>query len=234
MDSKLKANIVSLKKAYPQVMPEQMKIHDLITKVFPAKLKQQIVVRNESFTGNNGNVIRRVSLYSKSSSYLSRRLPEDMYLSFGGRFILGEFVIDEMRLLEHPMIKEDDIETDMTFYYDGQNLANWLYNVTEDAAEQEQHLTGEIASWNEYLDWKRQLAELRIRGLKYIGYKFDVENRELIFLTVAEGKENFDEFRKYLRRNEVSAFQTIILMIDGVLSLTEIIRMVRIMMMVSL
>ena len=206
LDSKLKANIVSLKKAYPQVMPEQMKIHDLITKVFPAKLKQQIVVRNESFTGNNGNVIRRVSLYSKSSSYLSRRLPEDMYLSFGGRFILGEFVIDEMRLLEHPMIKEDDIETDMTFYYDGQNLANWLYNVTEDAAEQEQHLTGEIASWNEYLDWKRQLAELRIRGLKYIGYKFDVENRELIFLTVAEGKENFDEFRKYLRRNEVSAF----------------------------
>lgn len=80
-------------------MPEQMKIHDLITKVFPAKLKQQIVVRNESFTGNNGNIIRRVSLYSKSSSYLSRRLPEDMYLSFGGRFILGEFVIDEMRLL---------------------------------------------------------------------------------------------------------------------------------------
>lgn len=153
LDSKLKANIASLKKAYPQVMPEQMKIHDLITKVFPAKLKQQIVVRNESFTGNNGNVIRRVSLYSKSSSYLSRRLPEDMYLSFGGRFILGEFVIDEMRLLEHPMIKEDDIETDMTFYYDGQNLANWLYNVTEDAAEQEQHLTGEIASWNEYLDW---------------------------------------------------------------------------------
>lgn len=206
LDSKLKANIVSLKKAYPQVMPEQMKIHDLIMKVFPAKLKQQIVVRNESFIGNNGNVIRRVSLYSKSSSYLSRRLPEDMYLSFGGRFILGEFVIDEMRLLEHPMIKEDDIETDMTFYYDGQNLANWLYNVTEDAAEQEQHLTGEIASWNEYLDWKKQLAELRIRGLKYIGYKFDVENRELIFLTVAEGKENFDEFRKYLRRNEVSAF----------------------------
>ena len=28
----------------------------------------------------------------------------------------------------------------------------------------------------------------------------------MIFLTVAEGKENFDEFRKYLRRNEVSAF----------------------------
>ena len=42
LDSKLKANIASLKKAYPQVMPEQMKIHDLITNVFPAKLKQQI------------------------------------------------------------------------------------------------------------------------------------------------------------------------------------------------
>ncbi len=106
--------------------------------------------------------------------------------------------------------------------------------MTEDAAEQEQHLTGEIASWNEYLDWKRQLAELRIRGLKYIGYKFDVENRELIFLTVAEGKENFDEFRNIYDGMRYRLFQTIILMIDGVLSLTEIIRMVRIMMMVSL
>ena len=206
MDSKLKINIASLKKAYPQVMPEQMRFHYFIKKVFPEKLKQEIVVRNESFVGNSGNVIRRISLYSKSSSYLSKRLPEDMYLSFGGRFIQGEFVIEEMRLLEHPIIKEDDIETDMTFYYDGQNLPNWLYNVTEHAAEQEQQLTGEIASWNEYLDWKRQLAELRIRGLKYVGYRFDVENREVVFLTVADGKENFDEFRKCLRRNEVSAF----------------------------
>lgn len=206
LDSKLKTNIASLKKEYPQVMPEQMKIHDLITKIFPAKLTQQIVVRNESFTGNNGNVIRRVSLYNTRSSYLSKRLPEDMYLSFGGRFIQGEFVVDEMRLLEHPMIKKDDIKTNMTFYYDGKNLPNWFYNITENAAEQKQQLTGEVAAWNEYLDWKRQLAELRIRGLKYIGYKFDVKNRELIFLTVAKGKEDFDEFRGYLRRNEVSAF----------------------------
>ena len=149
LESKLKANISSVKKTYPQVMSEQMKFHDLITKIFPSSLKQQIVVRNESFTGNNGNVIRRVSIYSKSSSYLSRRLPEDTFLSFGGKFVLGEFVIDEMRILEHPILKEDDIETEMTFYYDGQNLPNWLYNVTENAAEHEQHMTGEIASWNE-------------------------------------------------------------------------------------
>ena len=206
LESKLKANISSVKKTYPQVMSEQMKFHDLITKIFPSSLKQQIVVRNESFTGNNGNVIRRVSIYSKSSSYLSRRLPEDTFLSFGGKFVLGEFVIDEMRILEHPILKEDDIETEMTFYYDGQNLPNWLYNVTENAAEHEQHMTGEIASWNEYLDWKRQLAELRIRGLKYIGFRFDVENREMTFLVVSEGKEYFDEFRRFLRRNEVSAF----------------------------
>lgn len=206
LDSKLLANIVSLKKAYPQVMSEQMNFHEFITKIFPSKLKQQVVVRNESFTGNNGNVIRRVSLYSKSSSYLLRRLPLNMYLSFGGKLIQGELVIDEMRLLEYPMIKKDDIQTDMTFYYDGQNLPNWFYDVTENIAKREQHLTGEIASWNKYLDWKRQLAELRIRGLKYIGYRFDIENREMIFLVVAEGRENLDEFRRYLRRNEVSAF----------------------------
>lgn len=206
IDYKLKANIISLKKIYPQVMPEMMKLRDLVTKVFPAQLEQKIIVRNESFIGNNGNVVRRLEFYSKSSSYLTRRMPEDMFLAFGGKLVLGEFVIDQMRIIEHPIMKEDDIETNMTFYYDGQNLPNWFYGITEYAAEQEKRLTGEIASWNKYLDWKRQLAELRIRGLKYIGFKFDVENREMTFLVIAEGKEMFDEFRRFLRRNEISVF----------------------------
>lgn len=206
LEPKLRANVASLKKSHPQVMPEQMRFHELVTKVFPSQLKQQIVARNESFLTDKGFVLRRVRIYSTSSSYLSKRLPENTYLSFGGKIIKGELIIDEMHILEHPIMKEDDVATEMTFFYDGPNRQSWFYSITENVAEHAQKLTGEIASWSEYLDWKRQLAELRIRGLKYIGFKFNVEEREMTFLAVADGKENFDEFRRFLRRNEVSIF----------------------------
>lgn len=206
IDGKLKTNFNSVRTAYPQLATEQMSINDLITKVFPGNMKQTIVVRNETFMGNQGNPIRRVEIYNKNSSYLKHRLPAGVYLSFGGRVTNGEFYVTEIRLWENPILKEDDTEADAIFLYDGPNHTNWLYDVTAKVAEHAEQLEGELADWNDYLDWKRQLAELRIRGMKYIGFRLDVEEREVTFLVVTEGKPAFDEFRKYLRRNEVSVF----------------------------
>ena len=206
IDGKLRTNFNSIQTAYPQLATEQMSINDLITKVFPGNLKQKIVVRNETFMGNQGNPIRRVEIYNKNSSYLKHRLPSGVYLSFGGRLAYGEFYVTEIRLWENPIFKEDDTEADVVFLYDGPNHSNWLYDVTARTAEHAERLEGELSDWNDYLDWKRQLAELRIRGMKYIGFRLDVEEREVTFLVVTEGKPAFDEFRKYLRRNEVSVF----------------------------
>jgi hypothetical protein len=84
IDEKLKTNFNSVRTAYPQLATEQMSINDLITKVFPGNMKQKVVVRNETFMGNQDNPIRRVEIYNKNSSYLKhmgfaldwRELPE--------------------------------------------------------------------------------------------------------------------------------------------------------------
>lgn len=183
-----------------------MDVNQFIKKVFPSGIPQLVVIRNESFMGINGYIVRKAEIYSKSSSYLKKYLPDGTFLSFGGRLKSGEFVIEEIRIWENPIFKADDTIEKLSFLYDGQNKSNWLYNVTETEAVNSQKLKGELADWNAYLDWKRQLAELRIRGIKYIGFKVNTEDREMTFLAIADGKDSFDDFRRYLRRNEVSIF----------------------------
>ena len=206
LSAKIKSDIDNIRKSYPQIIPENMSFNQFVKKIFPAKMTQRIVARNMSYIGNNGYKISYAEIYNKNSSYLKNKLPDDTYLSFRGRLKSGEFVIESVHVIENPVQKMDDTVTTMKFLYDGPKHSNWLYDITNDIAEQPQKLTGEIANWNEYLDWKRQLAELKIRGLKYIAYDFNIDEREMFFLAVADGKESFDEFRKFLRRNEVSIF----------------------------
>lgn len=205
IDSRLQTNFNSVRAVYPTLAKDTDTVMDLIKKVFPSNLNQNVVIRNETFMGING-LIRRVEIYNKNSSYLSHRLPGGVYLSFGGKVSYGEFYVSELRLVENPILKEDDTEVSLPFVYDGPNHQNWLYELTASEAKNVLKIEGELGDWNDYIDWKRQLAELRIRGMKYISYRFDVDAREMTFLVVTEGKNNFDEFRRYLRRNEVSIF----------------------------
>lgn len=206
MDVKLVTNYNNLRKAYPGIATDQMSVNQFIKKVFPSGIEQDVVLRNVSFVSSSGYTIRSVEVYNKGSSYLKKYLPQDTFLSFVGKVVKGEFIVQELRILEHPIIKVDDTEVGLSFVYDGPSKANWLYNVTNEAAEDPEKIEGELADWNAYLNWKRQLAELRIRGVKYIGFKIDIENREMTLLAVNENRESFGEFRKYLRRNEVSIF----------------------------
>lgn len=206
IEGKLAANYSSIRKAYPGIATDQMDINQFIRKVFPSGIMQSVVVRNESYMSNYGYIIKSAEIYNKNSSYLKKYMPENTYLSFGGKIIRGEFVIQEIRIWENPLLKDEDTEADLVFVYDGPNHSNWLYSVTEKAIVKSDSLEGELADWNSYLDWKKQLAELRIKGVKYIGFKINIEDREITFLAVTDGKDAFDDFRKYLRRNEVSVF----------------------------
>ena len=150
IDARLLTNYNSVRALYPMLAKDSDTVMDLIKKIFPSNLNQNVVIRNESFMGNNG-LIRRVEIYNKNSSYLSHRLPAGVYLSFGGRVSNGEFYIGEMRLLENPILKEDDTEVSLPFAYDGPNHQNWLYEVTASSAKNSKKIEGELGYFNDYL-----------------------------------------------------------------------------------
>lgn len=207
-DAKLMASFAHLLVEYPP-LGSFHDINDFIKKIFPSNIDQQIIVKNVSYVGINGHVIKRVEIYNKNSGFLKKRLPEDTYIAFAGKLTGGELVIDEMRVIQNPVMKRDDSENTYVFLYDGPNHPNALWDKAQGAAEHPEDLKGELADWSAYLDWKRQLAEMRIQGIKYIGVKFDIENRQMSILAVTEGEENYRKFKKALRRNEVSAFSNV-------------------------
>lgn len=208
VDPKLMASLAHLLVEYPS-LGSFHDINDFVRKIFPSNIDQHVIVRNVSYVGINGHVIKRVEIYNKNSSFIKMRLPEDTYIAFAGKLTGGEFVIDEMRVIQNPVMKKDDSEELYVFLYDGPNHPNALWNKAVGAAERPENLKGELADWSAYLDWKRQLAEMRIQGIKYIGVRFNVDDRQMSLLAVTEGEEAFKKFRKALRRNEVSAFSNV-------------------------
>ncbi len=184
----------------------ETKINKLIKNVFPSKIDQQCVVRNASFLGNEGQIRRRAEIYNKSSNFLNNHLPNNVNLIFGGKLVSGELEIDEIRVLQDPELKTDDLVRKLVFYYDGPNKLNTLWDLTNNPATQQKVITGELADWRDYLSWKKRLSELRIQGLKYIGIRINVDERNMSFLVVSKNEEEFNKFRSVLRRNEVAAF----------------------------
>lgn len=204
----LRDDFEKLQKDYPGLAPEGLTIQTLISKAFPTKIKQTCVVRNSSVTGDNGVLLRRVDIYNLSSSYVNTRLDPEQRLLFSGKLVRSDLVITGVKVIDNPVFKSSDIKKGLTFYYDTdtRDKTNWLYSVTETPSEEPKNRSDEIVAWGEYLDWKRQLAELRVHGLKYIGFKVDPYNQEMMFLVVSEGEDGLDDLKKALRRNDVSAF----------------------------
>ncbi len=206
-DIKLKNAFERLKAEYPQVSLPGETFDSFIQKIFPNKLQQDCVIKNQSFKNEEkGHVVRRVAIYNSNSSYLKKRLPEGKYVVFYGRPKDGEFIIDDIKLIENPKRKPDDHAGKYSFLYDGPKHSNALWDITEEAAQNVELIGYEIAQWNDYLDWKKQISEMRIKGIKYISVKVDLNEKQISFLTVAPSKEEFEEFKVALFRNEMSVF----------------------------
>ena len=205
LDKRLAGSFERIKVQYPAVAQDNKKLDNFITKIFPAR-KQHCVIRNLSTLNDEGHVVRRAFIYNKNSSYQKRVFGEKRYVVFFGRPKEGEFIIDDIKIMENIITKPDDYEDVYEIFYDGKRHNNCIWNITENESLAGKIINSDISSWSDYLEWKKHLAELRIRGIKYIAVKVDLNSRIMSFLTVAPNKEVFSEFKKALYRNEMSVF----------------------------
>lgn len=175
-------------------------------RVFPSNALQNLVVINESSTGEQG-LRQRCRLYNKDSSFLNDCLAENTYIVFDGNVRHGQFYPEGMQIWENPVSEEDEQVRAVQIRYGNprREADNWLVGVTSEAAKRNNKLTENLTAWKEYLDWKEQLANLRIQGIKYIGVRFDFSEMEMAFLAVCEA-DDFSRFRKVLRSDDISAF----------------------------
>jgi len=203
--TKTKNNLSNIRNEYPSIATDRMSVFDFMMKVCGSGVERSCLVRNTSLMWK-GTLVKKVEFCVKDSQYLKTRMPAGIYISFSGKISNGEFVVDEMRVIEDPSDSEGWKRQNLKFAYDGEKHSNWFYNITSAPAEPSKKLSGELALWNEYLDWKRQLSEYKIKGVKYIAFNIDIEERKMTALAVSEGPELDKEFRKFLSRNEISIF----------------------------
>lgn len=70
-------------------------------------------------------------------------------------------------------------------------------------------MSGELKEWNDYLVWKQKLIEMRISGIKYLGFRLEeVEDDfpEISFLAVVPSKEERRKAERILRAGDLKVY----------------------------
>lgn len=193
---------------YPSLIKNPRKPAVFIQNVLAANVSQSLVIHNLSFQNSYGSITRKVSLYSTSSNFGSSVLDKNQYFLFTGKVSKGDFIIENVRTVENPIVKDSDFEKQLTIYYtkDDTRHPNALYDYTNTIAVESDELKGQLKDWYDYLDWKRKLSEAKIKGIKYLAAHADIENRQMNFLAVAPDKESWQDYRKILRREDLSVY----------------------------
>jgi len=208
----LKRSERELLKAHPKEfgrLPEESRLETLLSEIFPDGMQKSVYIRNLSFDRTDGSEVRvlglRPEIYDGDS--LSLLLPEGHSLLFKGHLGGKTFVVDSIfetadteRLdyeVECTVIqREDPAGVPYNFLYDLQSQTQSLARYTEE----------NLTQWQEYLDWKEEVAKRQIRGCKYFRVTVDEEKNRLVFWLICENKEQFQGFKRYLRR-DVQAFE---------------------------
>lgn len=222
--NKLKESIKNIKKQIPKLFDEETSDEEnlkyLIKEVFREDYNNTFYFTNASYTiidekkNNKERNIRRLYLRPQKGMFLQERMPNNLTLSFRGYISTGFFVINEICVVgEYDGKKDNELEINVIPYHTnipkghrGEYL-NELINKTESIRE---HLNINLENWQEYLSWREELVKIRLVGIKYLKcyYRYDDKNdlHEIVFFLVAPSKEDFDDFRKYLKRENIKIF----------------------------
>lgn len=66
-----------------------------------------------------------------------------------------------------------------------------------------------LQPWQDYINWKRTIAEKNTHGAKYYNFEFNKKNEHITFSLVFENEEDMQKARRYLKR-DVYAYNNVI------------------------
>lgn len=209
--SKINRAMDRLKKRFPDDIPENIDINKLLEYVFPSNLKYHCIFANLSYTNSNQILIRRVSFYP-TMNFSKLKFLNDQRLRFSGNLKKGEFVADDIDVInDNTVASGASNDFEVTFYIgaDGKNKTNFLTEFTEKQDSASKVRSNDIQEWSNYLEWKNKLAKLRIKALKYIGFNFDLSDKKMTFLAILKEGDNIHDLAKAFRSSDSSVYSNI-------------------------
>ena len=201
-----------LLRAYPKEfgrLEEGSRLDDLLAGVFPDGMQKTVYIRNLSFTQDSGYEVRVLGLRPKiyKGDFLSMLLPEGHSLLFKGHIRGKTFVVDGIYETTDTECLDYEVECTVIQREDPQGVVyNFLYDVQNQAQSLARYTEENLVRWQEYLDWKQEVAKRQIYGCKYFQVTVDEEKNRLVFWLVCESEEYFRGFKRYLH-GDVQAFE---------------------------
>lgn len=202
----------NLVRMFPDIaaIPSDNKPETILRSTFPDGMKSRIFIRNLTFEGASGNDYKVLALRPELTTgcYLSSMLKPGCSLIFKGRVRGKEFVVDSIYDTTDTEQLEYEASCVATVYRDPKNVGanNFLYDALEEMASITKHTSARLDEWEEYLCWKKAVAQQQIAGCKYYDVSYDEERGNLVFELVSESKEAFQAFRRHLRSRDILAF----------------------------
>lgn len=100
-----------------------------------------------------------------------------------------------------------EVETDIVNYADTKKIQKpFIFELLGQMVSVARHTNHRLTQYEEYLDWQEKIANMQIKGCKYIGVDVNPETKQLEFHLIFKNKEEFEEKSRFLRRSELKAY----------------------------
>lgn len=187
----------------------------IMEKVFPDKTLGTYIVSNFQYFEND-HPVRAITLRTKNSDYIFKTLKKKRQLCIKGVLRKtqngGELVIRSIELVSSRNKQKNEEEYDLRIYHNApEPKGNCLYDILANIISLPELTNQNLLLWREYLEWKRKLSELRIKGAKYCAVRLEENEVDKIyflrFLLAFPNKKEAEHFRRALRREKMSVFE---------------------------
>jgi possible helicase len=204
--NRLKTSQINLLKKFPKLyeLPSETLMQNILDGVFTEGFQKQMYIRNLTFTHKNGYDIKVLGIRPERTpgDFLEDYLPNNVSLLFKGHIAGKEFRVDSVYEVMDTEQLDFEVDVNATPYRTPDKIRmNFLYDILANAGSLTQYTEEKLEKWNQYLDWKKELANRQIYGCKFFKIGFDENKMRLNFWLVFENQDIFKAFKKYLSRD---------------------------------
>ncbi|MCR5620382.1 MAG: AAA family ATPase [Treponema sp.] len=171
----------------------------MLQEIFPAGFTKRFFLRN--MTASSERIAFGLRPVRTEGDFCERYLAENETLLFLGHYHIGTCYIDSIQIVQETSQQdyEDKLELsisarpvpDKPEFLDA--IAK-LKSLKEDAIKK-------LGEWQDYLRWRREIANKQIHGAKYFNFEYNKDTNCLTFGLIFESKDAFDKEKRYLKRN---------------------------------
>lgn len=206
-EQKRKENVKTLLSRCPKLkeINTDNLLNSILQECFPEGFTKEVFIRNLSVSSQR--ISFGLRLIRSEGDFCDRYLDDNQTLLFTGHRIqkedgdVGVCSMDSIQIVQNTekasfeapyvlFINPKPLPRDVSFVMALGKLESIRLNTSKN-----------LELWQEYLKWRRELANKQIHGAKYFSFKFNEEKNIIDFALIFKSKEDFDREKRFLKRD---------------------------------